>query len=75
MSVLKVQLPDSLKMNDFELKMMIATKLFEEGKLSSGQAAEMVGISKRSFLELLSKYNVLFYGYNYEEVEEDMENG
>ena len=34
MSVLTVQIPDSLKMNDFELKMMIASKLFEDGKLS-----------------------------------------
>ncbi|WP_282780785.1 UPF0175 family protein [Phaeodactylibacter xiamenensis] len=74
MSVLTVQIPDSLKMNDFELKMMIASKLFEDGKLSSGQAAEIVGISKRSFVELLGKYNVSLFGYDYEELEEDLEN-
>lgn len=50
-----MQIPDSLKMNDFEIKMMIASKLYENGKLSSGQAAEMVGISKMSFVELLGK--------------------
>jgi predicted HTH domain antitoxin len=74
MSVLTVQIPDSLKTNDFELKMMIASKLFEDGKLSSGQAAEIVGISKRSFVELLGKYNVSLFGYDYEELEEDLEN-
>jgi predicted HTH domain antitoxin len=74
MSVLTVQIPDSLKMNDFELKMMIASKLFEDGKLSSGQAAEIVGLSKRSFVELLGKYNVSLFGYDYEELEEDLEN-
>ena len=74
MSILTVQIPDSLKMNDFELKMMIAVKLFEDGKLSSGQAAEIVGISKRSFVELLGKYNVSLFGYDYEELEEDLEN-
>jgi len=74
MSVLTVQIPDSLKMNDFELKMMIASKLFEDGKLSSGQAAEIVGISKRSFVELLDKYNVSLFGYDYEELEEDLKN-
>lgn len=69
-----MQIPDSLKMNDFEIKMMIASKLYENGKLSSGQAAEMVGISKRSFVELLGKYDVSLFGYDYNELEEDLEN-
>lgn len=74
MNVLTVHLPDSLKMNDFELKMMIATKLFEDGKLSSGQAAEIVGISKRSFVEILGKYNVSLFGYDFDELVEDLAN-
>lgn len=61
-------------MNDFEIKMMIASKLYESGELSSGQAAEMVGISKRSFVELLGKYDVSLFGYDYNELEEDLEN-
>ncbi len=74
MGVFTIQIPDSLKMNDFELKMMIASKLFEDGKLSSGQAAEIVGISKRSFIELIGKYNVSLFGYDYDELEEDLKN-
>ena len=74
MSVFTVQIPDSLKISDFEVKMMIASKLFEDGRLSSGQAAEIVGISKRSFIELIGKYNVSLFGYDYEELEEDLEN-
>ena len=74
MSLFTMQIPDSLKMNDFEIKMMIASKLYENGKLSSGQAAEMVGISKRSFVELLRKYDVSLFGYDYNELEEDLEN-
>ncbi|WP_158859769.1 UPF0175 family protein [Lunatibacter salilacus] len=74
MSLFTMQIPDSLKMNDFEIKMMIASKLYENGKLSSGQAAEMVGISKRSFVELLGKYDVSLFGYDYNELEEDLEN-
>lgn len=74
MSLFTIQLPDSLKTNDFELKMMIASKLLEDGKLSSGQAAEIVGISKRSFVELIGKYNVSLFGYDYKELEEDLEN-
>lgn len=74
MSVFQIQIPDSVKINDFELKMLIASRLFEEGKLSSGQAAEIVGISKRAFVEILGKYGVSLFGYEYEELEEDLEN-
>lgn len=72
MSVVSFQIPDSVKMSDFELKMILASKLFEEGKLSSGQAAELVGISKRSFVELIGKYNVSLFGYDSEELDEDL---
>jgi len=74
MSVFQIQIPDSVKINDFELKMLIASRLFEDGKLSSGQAAEVVGISKRAFVEILGKYNVTLFGYEYKELEEDLEN-
>lgn len=74
MSVFQIQIPDNINITDFELKMLIASKLFESGKLSSGQAAEIVGISKRTFIELLGKFGVSLFGYSYEELEEDMEN-
>ena len=74
MSVFTIEIPDSVEINDFELKMLLASKLFEEGKLSSGQAAEMVGISKRSFIELLGKYNVSLFGYEGDELESDIAN-
>ena len=74
MSVFHIQIPDSVKINDFELKMLVASKLFEDGKLSSGQAAEIVGISKRAFVEILGKYNVSIFGYEYEELEEGLKN-
>lgn len=74
MSIFQIQIPDSVKINDFELKMLIASKLFEDGKLSSGQASEIVGISKRAFIEILGKYNVSIFGYEYEELEEDLKN-
>jgi predicted HTH domain antitoxin len=74
MSSFTVNIPDSIKINEFELKMMIASKLFEEGKLSSGQAAEIAGISKKAFIELLGKFNVSLFGYDAEELNEDLKN-
>lgn len=58
----ELKLPKSVDVSDFEIKMIVASKLFELGKLSSGQAAEVAGLSKRAFLELLGKYNVSVFG-------------
>ncbi len=70
----ELTLPKSLDINDFEIKMIVASKLYELGKLSAGQAAEVAGVSKRTFLELLGKYNVSVFGYDEKELEEDLQN-
>lgn len=74
MTLLKLDLPENLRITDFDLKMMIASRLFDEGQLSSGQAAKLVGISKRAFIEVLGKYNVSVFGYDFSELEEDLNN-
>ena len=74
MQSIKIDLPDSLNMSSFEVKMLLAAKLYEDGKLSSGQAADMVGLSKRAFIELLGKYGVSVFGYDFDELENDLKN-
>ncbi len=54
--------------------MLVATKLYEQGKLSLGQAAELVGLSKRTFAELLGKYNVSIFNYPALELAGDVKN-
>ena len=73
MSVI-INIPSSLNISDFEVSMIIASKLFSDGKLSSGQAAEIVGISKQAFIELVGKYEVSVFGYSVDELENDIEN-
>ena len=73
-AIIELTLPKSIDVSDFELKMIIAAKLYELGKLSSGQAAEVAGLSKRTFVELLGKYNVSVFGYDANELEEDIKN-
>jgi predicted HTH domain antitoxin len=58
-----IKLPQSVQLNSFEIAMTLAARLYERGILSSGQAAEMVGLSKRAFIELLEKYGVSVFGY------------
>ena len=74
MRTLQLKIPDSVEKNDNELSMIIASKLFEDGTLSAGQAAELAGISKRTFLELLGKYGVSVFSTSVEDLESDISN-
>ena len=71
---IQIQLPEGIQASQFELTMMFAAKLFEEGLITSGQGADMVGISKHAFIELLGKYKVSIFQYDIEEIEEDIAN-
>ncbi|MGA0555039.1 UPF0175 family protein [Larkinella sp. VNQ87] len=68
MKTLTIQLPDSI--NEHDVLMQLAGVLFEKGILSSGQATEMVGISKAEFLESIGRYGISIFG----ETPEDIEN-
>lgn len=74
MRTLQLKIPDSVEKNDNELSMIIASKLYEDGTLSSGQAAELAGLSKRTFIELLGKYEVSVFSTSAEDLESDISN-
>jgi len=57
-----------------KVKLWLATKMFEEGKLSLEQAAEFAGYSKMAFSEILGKNKVSIFNYPVEELKEDVEN-
>jgi predicted HTH domain antitoxin len=71
---LTLNIPDHLDIDNREAAMLLATKLYEQGKLSLGQAAELAGYSKRTFMELLGNYNVSLFNYDEEELENDIRN-
>jgi predicted HTH domain antitoxin len=71
-ATIDIKLPHSVHLSEFDLKMNLAAKLYADGTLSGGQAAELVGISKREFLESLGKYGVSIFGYSAEELREDL---
>ena len=74
MKTVVLNIPDNLDLDDREAAMLLATKLYEQGKLSLGQAAELAGYSKRTFMELLSRYNVPVFDYDPNELIEDIKN-
>jgi len=72
-------LANSMRLNqkDFEkeVKLSSMVKLFEIGKVSSGTAANVLGLSRVDFLELLPRYNVSIFNYeNYDELIDDVNN-
>jgi predicted HTH domain antitoxin len=74
MRTLTIQLPDTVDLDDKEARMALASKLYELGKLTLGQAADMVGFSKETFMELLADYGVSFFNHSADELDEDVRN-
>jgi len=69
-----INIPDTLDIDDKEVAMLVATRLYEQAKLSLGQAAELAGLTKRAFAELLSKYNVSIFNYPASDLARDVKN-
>lgn len=74
MTTLTLNLPETVKFDERELVLILASKLYEQGKLSLGQAAELAGLSKRDFMEKLGDYGVSVFNYPADELEGDLEN-
>lgn len=72
MKTLTIQIPDNL--DEKEAKTLLAARLYEKGKLSLGQAAEMAGLSKRTFMEKLADYEVSVFNYPESDLETDIRN-
>lgn len=51
-----IRVPDSIVFDEFDVKMTLAAGMFQSGRLSMGQAADMVGLSKQAFYEIMGRY-------------------
>ena len=50
----------------------VLLELFQEGKISAGKAAELLGMSKPQFLELLSQRNLPYLDADPKELEREV---
>ncbi|MCB8980612.1 MAG: UPF0175 family protein [Ardenticatenaceae bacterium] len=55
-----------------EVRLMAALKMFELGKLSSGKAAQLAGISRVEFFETCGRYHVSIMNYSGNEIEAEL---
>lgn len=45
MRIVNFKIPDTVDLDDKEIAMLVASTLYEKGKLSLGQAAELAGLT------------------------------
>lgn len=70
---LNLELPATANLNEHELKISLAAKLYERGKLTLGQAAKLVGLSKRTFIEMLGIYGVSVFSTSVDDLLSDIQ--
>ncbi len=78
---LKITYPDDLPASmgkdsdefEDELRFLVAAKLYELGRISSGRASEIAGINRVEFLERLGDYRVSVINYSSEELKQEIQ--
>jgi predicted HTH domain antitoxin len=72
MTTMTLNVPDTLEIEHDETVRFFAAKLYEAGKLSLGQAAEMCDMDKVDFPAVLAAFNVNYIQYNYDDIMADV---
>jgi predicted HTH domain antitoxin len=73
MQTITISLPEQSGLDPKQTVKFLASKLYEAGKLSLGQAAEMAGLTKIAFAEILGDYGVSIINHPVSEMKQDAE--
>ena len=74
MRSINLEIPDTVDLDDAAIAMIVASSLYNKGKLSLGQAAQLAGLTKRAFTELLGKYEVSIFNFPPSDLSSDVNN-
>ena len=55
-----------------ELRFLVAAKLYEMGRISSGRVAELAGMDRVEVLHNLGRYRISVFNYSLEELEREI---
>ena len=72
MPKIELDIPVETGYSPQELKEFFAAKLFQEGLISSGTGAKILGISRREFILMLAKYDVCYIDYELSDYEKQL---
>ena len=71
MKFITLQMPDEIELDSRDTVKFLAAKLYESARLSLGQAAELAGLSKVAFAEIIGDYNVSIINHPVSEILQD----
>lgn len=71
MQTITITLPDNNELDPKQTVKFLAAKLYEAGKITLGQAAEMAGLTKVAFAEILGDFEVSLLNYPVTEMKRD----
>jgi predicted HTH domain antitoxin len=74
MKSIVLNIPETDNLISFDYSIYLAAKLYEDSLLSTGEAAELTGLSKRAFIEIMGKYGVSVFSTNFEDLKNDIKN-
>lgn len=74
MEIVTINIPPQIDIKTFDVQTYLAAKLYEEAILSAGQAAEVAGISKKDFIEIIGKYGVSAFCESIADLNSDIAN-
>ncbi|MGB0384014.1 MAG: UPF0175 family protein [Ardenticatenaceae bacterium] len=57
-----------------EASLLLAIKMYETSRISTGLAAQLAGVPRVTFMFLLGQHGLSPFGENADELEEDLEN-
>lgn len=80
--ILTVPYPDDLLLSlkesreefESEARLLLAVKLYEMGRISTGMAARLAGMERVAFIFALARFGLSPIGVDPDELEEDFEN-
>jgi predicted HTH domain antitoxin len=81
-NVLTIPYPDDLLLSlkesrenfEAEARLLLAVKLYEMGRISTGMAAKLAGMERVSFMFALERFGLSPIGVDPDELEEDLAN-
>ena len=71
---LELDIPDNLKFSEYDLKMHLGVKLYEDGLIGTGSAAHIIGMERADFIRKMGKYGGNIFQTTPEEFEQDFLN-
>lgn len=69
-----LEFPEKPELKNLDISLYLASKLYQDGLLSSGQAAHLIGKSKEEFLEQIGSYGVSIFSESVEDFLKDIKN-